>query len=108
MRIALFIFVGLRLGVRPVENILATYHELERDISYKAASTGLAVDSGLNAKQVYEWLDSELAADVVDEEVSNNKVEEGNTGGPSLRYSGCTSLGWSTRSLWVYRSLREG
>ncbi|KAE8370756.1 hypothetical protein BDV27DRAFT_151611 [Aspergillus caelatus] len=67
-------------GMRPVEKILAAYHELERDISYKEVSTGLAVDSGLNAKQVDEWLDSELAADVVDEETSNNTEEDGQNG----------------------------
>ncbi|RMZ43817.1 hypothetical protein AFCA_012659 [Aspergillus flavus] len=65
-----------------VEKVLEAYHELEKDISSKEVLTELAVDAGLDGKQVREWLDSELAADVVDEEARKNKEEEGNTGVP--------------------------
>ncbi|KAE8373961.1 thioredoxin-like protein [Aspergillus bertholletiae] len=65
-----------------VEKILEAYHELEKDISSKEELVELAVDAGLDADQVRDWLDSELAADIVDDEACKNKEEEGSTGVP--------------------------
>ncbi|GIK06097.1 hypothetical protein Aspvir_001740 [Aspergillus viridinutans] len=65
-----------------VNNILQAYHELEKDISSKEVLTELAVNAGLEQAEVAEWLDTDLAGDIVDKEARQNKEEPGNTGVP--------------------------
>ncbi|RHZ52994.1 uncharacterized protein CDV56_104925 [Aspergillus thermomutatus] len=55
---------------------------MEKDISSKEVLLELAVDARLDKAEVDEWLDSDLAGDVVDEHSRNNKEQPGNTGVP--------------------------
>lgn len=54
-----------------VEKIFEAYHEREMDISDRDVLKELAVDAGLNKREVDEWLDATPAA--VDEEARKNK-----------------------------------
>jgi predicted DsbA family dithiol-disulfide isomerase len=65
-----------------VEKILEAYHEQEKDISSMEVLKEIAVDVGLNVEEVEEWLKSNMAADIVDEEARRNKEELNNTGVP--------------------------
>lgn len=70
-----------------VESIFEAYHELARDISERDVLRDLAVNAGIDAKEVDEWLGSSLEADVVDEEARKNK-ETVNSGVPSFIIQG--------------------
>ena len=80
---------GIDEGVRDafVEGVFEVYHVLERDISSREVVREIAVDSGIDAVIVSEWLGSDVAGDVVDEEARRNK-ETGNPGVPRFVIQG--------------------
>ncbi|EEU40690.1 uncharacterized protein NECHADRAFT_32826 [Fusarium vanettenii 77-13-4] len=56
-----------------VEGIFQAYHELEKDISTKEVLREIAINSGISAAEVDEWLDSEEQVKAVDDEAEKNK-----------------------------------
>jgi predicted DsbA family dithiol-disulfide isomerase len=56
-----------------IEGLFEAYHVLEQDISDRAVLRDVAVRAGFDAKEVSEYLDSGLDADVVDEEARKSK-----------------------------------
>ncbi|KAI8679408.1 DSBA domain-containing protein [Fusarium keratoplasticum] len=56
-----------------VEGIFQAYHELKKDISTKEVLREIAINSGIAAAEVDEWLDSEEQVKVVDDESEKNK-----------------------------------
>ncbi|KAE8384718.1 hypothetical protein ETB97_005227 [Aspergillus alliaceus] len=94
-----------------VEKILEAYHELEKDISSREVLTELAVDAGLDSGEVRAWLDSGLAADVVDEEARKNREEEGNSGVPRYVIQGVHRIvGTEDSSVFmeIFAKIKEG
>ncbi|THC95096.1 hypothetical protein EYZ11_005420 [Aspergillus tanneri] len=65
-----------------VENILAAYHEQEKDISSKELLKEIAVRVDHDAAEIDRWLNSDIAAEAVDEEARMNKERPDNTGVP--------------------------
>lgn len=56
-----------------MKSIFGAYHKLEKDISSAYMLKKLAVDAGIDAAEVEEWLGLDVAADIVDEEARLNK-----------------------------------
>lgn len=56
-----------------VEGIFQAYHELGKDISTKEVLREIAINSGIAAAEVDEWLDSEEQVKAVDDDAEKNK-----------------------------------
>ena len=56
-----------------VEGLFEAYHEQERDISEWSVLREIAVDAGLDGRDVDGWLESDLGGDAVDDEATKNR-----------------------------------
>ncbi|RSL71901.1 hypothetical protein CEP54_001167 [Fusarium duplospermum] len=71
-----------------VEGVFQAYHELEKDISTKEVLREIAVNSGIAAAEVDEWLDSEEHVKAVDEQADKNKEFLAGAGVPNYTVQG--------------------
>ncbi|RSM05336.1 hypothetical protein CEP52_006346 [Fusarium oligoseptatum] len=71
-----------------VEGIFHVYHELEKDISNKEVLREIAVNSGIAAVEVDEWLDSGEQVKVVDDQAEKNKEFLAGAGVPNYTVQG--------------------
>lgn len=71
-----------------VEGIFQAYHELEKDISTKEVLREVAINSGIAAAEVDEWLDSEEQVKTVDDQAEKNKEVLAGAGVPNYSVQG--------------------
>ncbi|EAW09123.1 DsbA family oxidoreductase [Aspergillus clavatus NRRL 1] len=93
-----------------VENILRAYHEMEMDISSKDVLLELALSAGLDKAEVTEWLESDLAGDIVDEASQRNR-QPGNTGVPRYIIQGVHCVDGAedpSEFIEVFAKVKEG
>ncbi|KAI8723202.1 DSBA domain-containing protein [Fusarium sp. LHS14.1] len=71
-----------------VERIFQAYHELEKDISTEEVLREIAINSGIAAAEVDEWLNSEEQLKTVDNEAEKNKELLAGAGVPNYVVQG--------------------
>ncbi|KAF4994428.1 hypothetical protein FDECE_13128 [Fusarium decemcellulare] len=71
-----------------IEGIFQAYHELEKDITDKQVLLEIAVNSGVSAEAVDEYLDSDQEAEHVDQEANENKEYLAGSGVPTFEIQG--------------------
>jgi predicted DsbA family dithiol-disulfide isomerase len=71
-----------------LDKIFEAYHELESDISDRAVLTELAIEAGLDGKEVKNFLDSTEYVEIVNDEAKQNKELLKDQGVPTVFVQG--------------------
>lgn len=94
-----------------VDKLFEAYHELEKDISARDVLRGAAVDAGLDAPQVDQWLDSSSGADSVDDEARKIKETAASSGVPTFVIQGVHRVEGAqdpTEFMEIFAKVKEG
>ncbi|KAI0137725.1 thioredoxin-like protein [Hypoxylon sp. NC0597] len=75
-----------------VEGLFDAYQARKRDISERGALRAVAVQAGIDGAEMDAWLDSDVDADVVDEEEEKNKKMFSGSGVPAFIIQGVHRL----------------
>jgi predicted DsbA family dithiol-disulfide isomerase len=93
-----------------VEELFQAHHEQERDISDRDVLRQIAVDAGLDKKEVDSWLESNVIGNVVDADAARNR-ELVNSGVPRFVIQGVHRIDGAqdpSDFLEVFVKVKEG